>query len=272
MTDGAGIDWDDAFENSAYVPGSDALAAKWASAAGAARAVWADRATLGLAYGDDPREGMDVFSPESHAQGTVIFVHGGYWHRLDRSFWSHLAAGCLAHGWAVAMPGYPLAPGARLSAITQSVARAVRRIAADGAGPIRLVGHSAGGHLVTRMICEGVLPDDVVSRIGRVVSISGVHHLTPLLLTRMNETLRLTPAEARAESPTALVPQANVPLTIWTGARERPEFLRQARMLAEAWEAKGAKIDTVFAVGHNHFSVIEPLADAGSALTRAVLS
>ncbi len=38
------------------------------------------------------------------------YTPGGYWLSLDQRLWSHLAAGPLAYGRAVAMPGYPLCP------------------------------------------------------------------------------------------------------------------------------------------------------------------
>ena len=44
------------------------------------------------------------------------------------------------------MPGYVLAPEVRIAAITAMVADAVAAAAAEVAGPIRLAGHSAGGH------------------------------------------------------------------------------------------------------------------------------
>ena len=78
----------------------------------------------------------------------MVFVHGGYWRAFDRGLWSHLAAGPLARGWAVAMPGYVLAPEARIAAITAMIADAVAAAAAEVDGPMRLAGHSAGGHLV----------------------------------------------------------------------------------------------------------------------------
>ena len=52
------------------------------------------------------------------------------------------------------MPGYVLAPEARIAAITAMIAEAVAAAAAEVAGPVRLCGHSAGGHLVTRQVCD----------------------------------------------------------------------------------------------------------------------
>lgn len=265
------MDWDGAFENGAHVPGSADLPALWAEKAAAFRG--SASCELDLAYGPGDRHRMDLFHPEQDVQGCFVFVHGGYWMKFDKSWWSHLAQGMLSHGWAVAIPSYTLAPEARISQITQEVAQAVTFASGRVAGPMRLAGHSAGGHLVSRMICAGgALSDDVAERIVRVVSISGVHDLRPLVLTRMNAGLRLTGAEAEAESPAVAGPGREVPASFWVGAGERPEFLRQTRLISERWQEAGADGRDVYDPGQNHFSVIDALADGGSALVREILS
>jgi arylformamidase len=59
------------------------------------------------------------------------------------------------------------------------------------------------------MACENraPLPDAVATRIERVLSISGIHDLRPLLLSEMNAALRLDDGEATAESPARLDPR-----------------------------------------------------------------
>lgn len=268
------IDWDDAFDNTGYVPGAKALPDTWAGAAESfrARLDGAGRMRADLAYGAGPRETLDLFLPEGDSAGLVVFVHGGYWRMFDKSFWSHLAGGCVARGWTVALPSYPLAPDARIAEITAAIARAIAFAAGEVAGPIRLAGHSAGGHLVTRMMCRGVLPRPLAARLARVVSISGLHQLEPMLGIAMNETLRLTPEEAAAESPANLEPLASVHLTAWVGAQERPEFLRQSRLIEEVWGLKGADVSAVYDPGHTHFSVIEALTRRDSPLTDEILT
>ena len=267
------IDWDDAFDNSGYVTGSQNLPQQWAEAAEAVRNVLKNngRAKLDQAYGSGDREVYDLFSAVGPAKGTVIFVHGGYWLRFDKSYWSHLAQGCLENGWNVAIPSYPLAPNAQIGQITAAVTRAVVEIADVSHGTIALIGHSAGGHLVSRLMCRGVLPAHVAKRISRVVSVSGVHHLDPLLGTKLNEKLRLTPDEVASESPVHLSPSPEIQVTIVVGDQERPEFLRQARMLAERWAAKGADVRTIFEPGTHHFNVVASLAEVNGMLTKEVL-
>ena len=140
------------------------------------------RATLDISYGERARNRFDLFAPEGRPKGLVVFVHGGFWKALDKSFWSHLARGSVESGYAVAMPSYTLCPAVRISEITREIAAAVARAAAMVEGPLFLTGHSAGGHLVTRMIsATSPLPDAVRARISHTVSISGLHDLRPLM-------------------------------------------------------------------------------------------
>jgi arylformamidase len=53
--------------------------------------------------------------PKCKSKGLVVFVHGGYWKAFDKSVWSHLASGPLAHGYAVAVPSYTLCPDNSIS-------------------------------------------------------------------------------------------------------------------------------------------------------------
>ena len=136
------------------------------------------------------------------------------------------------HGWAVAIPSYVLAPEARISEITSMMASMIEQSADLIAGPILLVGHSAGGHLVTRMACKNVnMASDTRSRIRRFISISGIHDLRNLLHTQMNDKLQLTLEEAVSESPSLQEPVESVSLLTWVGSKERPEFLRQSEIL-----------------------------------------
>jgi arylformamidase len=274
MTLSAISDWDDAYANTPHIPGGATYPARWSSLAKAFRdkTVAAGQAELDLAYGDAEREKLDLFRPKGAANGLVVFAHGGYWMAFDKSFWSHFAAGPLARGWAVCLPSYTLAPQARISAITRQFAAAVQFAAVRIGGSLRLAGHSAGGHLVSRMICEdSPLSGDLCDRIDRVVSISGLHDLRPLLRTQMNLTLRLDRHEAERESAALREPLAICPTTCWVGEAERPEFIRQSQLLANIWTGLGAAAECVIVKGRHHFDVIDDLIDPESTLTKTWL-
>jgi arylformamidase len=265
-------DWDDAYANAAHIPGGDGYPARWEALAAAFRAgLPAARMRAGLGYGDHPRQALDLFLPEGAPRGLLVFVHGGYWRAFDRGHWSHLAGGPLARGWAVAMPGYVLAPDARIADITRMIGRAIARAADEVPGPVRLAGHSAGGHLVTRMVCEnGPLPAPVAARVERVLSLSGVHDLRPLLRTALNATLGLTPAEAAAESPALLTPVPGTRVHAWVGDGERPEFVRQTTLIANVWTGLGADMAQTIEPRRNHFTILDGLTHPGSGLVEAI--
>ena len=265
------VDWDDAYANAPHIPAAQEFQPRWAASAQEMRneLLNAGRAELERVYGPKPRNRIDFFYPEVPAKGLLLFVHGGYWMAFDKSSWSHLAAGALARGWTVAMPSYTLAPEARISEITAEITRAIQFAAAHIDGAIHLAGHSAGGHLVTRQISAGITMDPGVrSRIGRVLSISGLHDLRPLLRTRMNSTLRLDQIEADSESPALTTPAGSVPVVTWVGADERPEFVRQTDLLANIWTGFGCDIRAFHVPARHHFNVIDDLSDPNSTLAQ----
>lgn len=264
-------DWSAAYDNRAAVGQAsveafiDRITAK--AAAFRSEMVAAGRATLDQAYGERERQCYDLFLPAERPSALAIFVHGGYWRSFDKSFWSHLAAGPLAHGLAVAIPSYTLCPEVRISEITREIEAFLGHIADKVDGPIHLAGHSAGGHLITSDALDR-LPGE---RLAKVVSISGVYDLRPLLKTSMNDDLHLDPDEARAESPVLREPPADLDLTCWVGADETPAFRLQNRLLAEVWGGLGARTEAVEAAGKDHFTVIEDLADPDSTLVATLL-
>jgi arylformamidase len=249
------------YANGSFILGAAEFPARWAARAAAFRTALGRRAELDLAYGPAPREKLDLFLPEITPKGVVVFIHGGYWHLFSKAHWSHLAAGPLARGFAVAMPSYTLAPAARIAEITAEIARACWFVGTRVAGPMVVTGHSAGGHLSARMGNA-----DIAVPVARVVPISPLSELGPLVATEINATLKLTPEEAAAESPARQPLRDGVSAHVWVGAEERPAFLWQARVLAEEWACPWTADP-----GHHHFSVIDALDDPESPLCKVLL-
>ncbi|MDB5658670.1 MAG: alpha/beta hydrolase [Cypionkella sp.] len=251
------------YQNGAFIPGSELLPSLWAQKAAQFRDSLGSRARLDLAYGPAPRNRFDLFLPETTPRGLMVFIHGGYWLETDKSLWSHLAAGAIAQGWACALPGYTLAPEARIAQITNEIDSAITTACAEIAGPLVITGHSAGGHLTARM----GNPDrsaTLKSRLTRIVPISPLADLEPLSQTDMQTNLHIDAIEIAQESPGrhALTTQAH----IWVGASERPAFLWQARTLSENWNCAWT-----VAPGKHHFNVIDGLEDPNSPLMQTCL-
>src|SRR3954469_12237199 len=173
----AEVDYEVEYNNRARVPEHPALIAGWERDAKA----WRERqAFRTICYGPGARRRIDLF-PSRGEGDLVVFIHGGYWQALDRSFFSHLAAGLNAHGIGVAIPSYDLCPQVSVDDIIGQMRMAGRELARLGR---RLVvsGHSAGGHLAACLMATGwrsidpTLPEDVVKA---AYAISGLFDLAP---------------------------------------------------------------------------------------------
>jgi len=261
-------DWTAAYDNRAAVPTHEEFFYAWGRDAAAYRE---ESPPEEIAYGEGERERLDLFRPAGNAQGLIVFIHGGWWSFFGREYFSHLASGAVEKGWAVAMPSYTLCPNIRITGITEQMVRAVST-ACDivTEGPLVISGHSAGGHLTAMMgTVEAGLPDPLAPRLKRLVAISGVPDLRPLMNTAMNETLKINADEAWAASPLFLTPRTGFDCIAWVGGDETAEFRCQNALLGDAW---GAHVSTrrVEAAGLNHFNVIAPLADKDSDLTHLV--
>lgn len=252
------------YNNRARVPGHPAVLARWKAAAEAARAAHPPET---LAYGPGEREVMDVFSAGEGAP-VAVFLHGGYWQALDKDWFSGLAPTFLEHGVSLAVPSYGLAPAVRLGAILKQVRAAVDLVRARNGGKRPVVfGHSAGGHMAACMLSE--------ARASAAVAISGVFDLRPLIPTSLNTALGLDEHEAAALSPIFWpIPNGSTPggtvLDCLVGADESPEFLRQSKMMADHWANNGVQTRYEALPGLDHFTVLDPLFDADSAMARRV--
>lgn len=255
------------YDNGAKVPGYPAIAERWGHEAAAFRAGWAE-VELDVAYGPTPRQAMDLFWPGAgRSVPVVVFVHGGYWQRAHRTVFSHLAAGLLAHGVAVAMPSYDLCPHVSLATLVEQVRDSVAFLHRRLGGRFLATGHSAGGHLTAMLMAtdwaaRGCPPDLVPAG----MPISGLFDLPPLTHTTINDALGLDAAEARRLSPLFLPPPAGR-IHAYVGGTEGLEYTRQSRAIAEAW---GGGWDSL--PGLHHFSIVEELRRPDSAMTRKALS
>jgi len=259
------IDLEAEYNNRARCPDHPAVMARWRETAQAARAA---RPPVEIAYGPGAREVMDLFDA-GPAAPVVVFLHGGYWQALDKSWFSGIAPAFLAHGVSLAVPSYDLCPGVRLGRIVRQMREAVEAVRArTGVRPV-VFGHSAGGHMAACMLSEG--------RASAAVAISGVFDLRPLIPTSLNTALDLDEREAAALSPIFWpIPNGSTPggtvLDCVVGGDESPEFLRQSRMMADHWGANGVQTRYEALPGLDHFTVLDPLFDADSPLVKRVVA
>ena len=268
------IDWDDAFDNSGYVSGSENLPVKWLKEAEFFKKNILKEGSyvLDLPYGTKSRNALDLFLPSRDPEKLVIFIHGGYWHKLGKEYWSHLAKQVFDKNIGFAIPSYSLAPKVSISEIYEEVRQCIKFLSNELTSKFVLVGHSAGGHLVTRLNSKhDKLPKKITDRVLKTISVSGIHDLRPLLKTKLNNILQLDLVEAENESPVLHEPIRGSNLRFLVGAEERPEFLRQAGLIHEKWKSLEICSEIYFEENTNHFSVIETILKKDSYILKEIV-
>ena len=222
-----------------------------------------------IRYGAHERETFDFFPATRAGAPLFVWIHGGYWKRLSKDYFSFVGPPIVAAGGGVAILNYPLAPGPSLDEIVDSVARgyaaAIAHAAAGGCDIDRTVigGHSVGAQLAGTVVARNAV-------IG-MLALSGLYDLEPVRETYVNEWIAMDEASARRNSPVHLPPRANATLVASVGGVEQAEFARQQALYVDAWRGWGGSVRVIDAPNHNHFSIVLELERPNAPLTRALL-
>jgi arylformamidase len=265
------IDYEVEYDNRARVPEHPEIFAGWARDAEDYRALAMQerRAELGLAYGESPRQFIDLFSPRPDVTAPLaLFVHGGWWRSLEPAMFSHMARGLNAHGVAVAVTGYDLCPHVSIADIVEQIRHACLFLWLRTKQRLLVYGHSAGGHLAGAMLATDwpTLYPKAGDLVPAAYSISGVFDLAPLTGISVNQDLRLDAQSAREVSPLTWPAPKGHAFDAVVGGLESSEFLRQSQTIADTWGKAGVATRYEAIPGMNHFTVINALADPQSAM------
>jgi arylformamidase len=258
---------DAAYDNTGAVADSQAYRTRWWETSAAIRAE--STARLDLRYDVRPRATLDYFPSGATSAPLVVFIHGGYWQRNEKERFSFVALGPRSRGMNVAVPGYTLAPEARLTDIAAEIRSALNFLVGRAGeldfdpNNIYVGGWSAGGHL-TALVADhpavrGALP------------ISGIFELEPIALGVLNEKLQLTADEIERLSPIRHLPDHSPPIKLFVGADELPELKRQSEDYAKAARGQGLPVTLTTLPDHHHFSILDELVRPDGALTGALV-
>lgn len=225
---------------------------------------------IGVAYGASAKQRLDIFRAPGTDRPTLIYFHGGYWQRGDKSIYSFLADAFVARGVNVVLPGYDLCPTVSITEISRQAREAVAwvwRHAADFGGAqdqITVMGHSAGGHITGMMMGTdwtafgADLPKEVI-KAG--IPVSPLNLLEPLRHCSIGDALHMDSAEAERESPMNNPPTTNAPQLVVCGGKETEEFHRQSDMYIEAFATAERRMERYSVPDCDHFDELNALAD-----------
>lgn len=121
--------------------------------------------TTGIAYGDDPRQKLDVYVPHQPMPGApvVVFFYGGSWNSGSRVDYRFVGEALASKGIVTVVADYRLYPQVRYPLFLQDGAQAVAwtkaHIREFSGNPQRLylMGHSSGGYNAAMLALDGEL-------------------------------------------------------------------------------------------------------------------
>ena len=250
--------YDREYDTSISVPDEGAVLQSFSDRSASARQQLGGR--LDLTYGSGDKETLDLFGKQ-HSARMLVFIHGGFWRASDKADWSCLATPFVEAGDSVAILNYGLCPTVTLDTIVEQCRRAIGWLyqhARDyGADHMKIVGHSAGGHLAAMMFATDWaaynMPNEAITD---GIALSGIFDLAPLLHTRINADLRLNEHSAYTLSPIHHTPRINAALIVVVGEHESSEFQRQSHLMCRAWPNC---VGPAVIVGYDHFSILNVL-------------
>lgn len=234
---------------------------------------------LDVAYGDHPREKLDIFMPPGDGPFPIrLFVHGGFWMSRDKEDSRFVVRGQVEAGAVVISVEYALIPSVDMTELVRQC-RAAVAWAWNNAGDFNgdrdrlfVSGHSAGGHIAAMLQAtdwtDWGLPADAIKG---AAALSGIFDLTPMRRCYIDDTLHLSEDDVRAFSPEFLSPLGGGGTLIAYGGAETSEFNRQSTALADAWKAKGPGLELMEVPGANHFTILDHYANGESDLCQAMI-
>ncbi|MDZ4777334.1 MAG: alpha/beta hydrolase [Alphaproteobacteria bacterium] len=222
-------------------------------------------ATRAIAYGDGPRQKLDIYPAAPEAKKPVIvFLYGGAWNNGRRQDYGWAARALAAKGFVVVVPDYRLAPADPFPAFVDDATAATAWAHANarrfGGDPDRIVlmGHSAGAHIAMMVALDRRFLDRAgvpSSTIRGVIGLAGPYKFDP------NEEGVLRDAFGRFPEPDATQPVTFVradapPALLLHGDADTRVRLRNSERLDRELRAASASAELKVYPGVDHTGIL----------------
>ncbi len=227
----------------------------------------ARRVGRGVAYGPDPRQQLDVYTPETASAAplpVLVFFYGGGWNSGRRQDYAWVGQSLAAQGFLVVVPDYRLVPQVRYPVFVQDGAAAVRWVQ-ENAGAFRgdprrilLAGHSAGAYIAMQLAMDqAFLPDAGVDqrRIKGVAGLSGPYDFLPFDVSASREAFGRWP-DPKDTQPINHVGPGRPPAFLAHGEKDDTVMLSNTVNMAKALRAAGDMVEVKIYPGVDHPGII----------------
>jgi acetyl esterase/lipase len=230
----------------------------------------AARGPLGVAYGPDPRQRLDLYAPAGRPETPVpllMFFYGGAWNSGDRAQYAWAGQALASRGFVVAIADHRLAPRFRYPSFVEDGAAAVARARAlateHGGDPDRILlsGHSSGAYIAAMLAyapqfleAAGVGHD----RVKAFAGLSGPYDFYPFDVPASVEAFAGV-ADPRMTQPVNLDLSQAPPTFIAHGSRDQVVQPRNTTSLARALSIAGRVVEMKIYPGLDHKDVVVAL-------------
>jgi len=216
---------------------------------------------LGVAFGDHPRQRLDIYAPPrptGAAPPVFVWFYGGAWNSGRRSDYRWVGQALAAQGFLAVLPDHRIVPEVRYPGFVEDAALAVAaagRLAAEhGGDPERIVvgGHSSGAYNAAMLAFDRRwLAAAGAPPVRAFAGLSGPYDFHPFDVPASIEAFGGV-AEPRLTQPVNLDLGAAPPAFIAHGDRDTVVGLHNARNLARALQAAGRDVALKIYEGLDH--------------------
>ena len=227
------------------------------------------RITHNVAYGQDPRQKLDIYRPDGNTKRPVIvFFYGGSWKTGSKNIYPFVAATLARHGAVVVVPDYRLYPQVRFPAFLTDCADATAwtfsHLDQIGGDPDRvfLMGHSAGAYNAVMLALNpqylaaaGTSRDRLAGAIG----LAGPYDFKPLQEPDVSAIFAPVGNDPSGQVITFADAHAP-PLLLLAGTADRQVRPRNTMALAARLRAAGAPVQETLYPGVGHIGLVIAIA------------
>ena len=232
-----------------------------------------------LKYGKNERNVLDLYSVDN-SKIFLLYIHGGYWQRGDKSVYSFLAEPYNNLNISVAFVNYQMCPQVKFSNIKCQIQQAITFLWKNAdeldinKKNFNVMGHSAGAHLTIEMLMtdwnkiNSLMPKKFINY---SIAVSGIYDLIPLLQCSENKRLKLNHKEAIEESPFYRTFDLNDNLLLAYGSKEPPDMQRQSIELYKKFSSVKNSISLLSIENCDHFDTVDSIGNSSSELFKKII-
>lgn len=201
-----------------------------------------------LAYGELPRQRLDIYAPrrQQGPSGVIVFIYGGSWAEGDRREYGFVGRYLAARGYVVVVPDYRILPDVAYPAFVDDTAEAIRwtiaNIASYGGDPARLAvaGHSAGAYNAMMAVLDP--RHGLEGRLRAAIGLSGPYDFYPFDVAITQRTFGAV-ADPESTQPISFAGPGSPPMFLASGDADTLVYPRNTVALAQRLRSAGVEVE-----------------------------